>query len=136
MKMQPQQQKLVAEKFNKYERAILKNIWSLSTYHKKMLNSRITYISTVEDFLSKVEPEEFPYTYEVTFSFDHKRYFVSYAFCSLIYLSNLCATNPKTLIAYQLRVNEDNKFYGCLVRPIDKKMCSEETLLQAGAIKL
>lgn len=118
---------------DKYSHAILSRVWSLSPHFKKLLTYRQTYLSTVSQFLDNCENENYPITYEDVFLLGGKRYYISYLFTSGAYLDDLCADNPNSQVAYQLRVCSESNFYYCLVKRVTKEW-SRESLVREGAI--
>lgn len=102
---------------------------------KKLLDLRATYLSTLKDFLKKVKQEEYPFSYQDTYNPGCREYKITYLFTSGEYLDALAADKPETLVAYQLRINEENNLYICLVRLVDNDTCREDRLLKNGAIR-
>jgi hypothetical protein len=133
----------VAQKFSRYDHAILKHVWTLNIKTTLLLDYQQTYLTTAGKIASLIRSEKYPHFYEDTIDHvegersrnGHPRYFVSYLFCSGLFLEDLSHNKPETPIAIQFRENTRNNFYYCLIRPWDRSWI-ESNLLANGAKKL
>jgi hypothetical protein len=123
------------EPFSRYDVAILKNVWHLDVRELRLLDYKQTYLTTVSKFLQGVQEEKFPQTYQDSYKHGESKYFISYLFCSGQFLEELSEVVPTTPIAFQLRINKQNKLHICLVRQYDRSWTTKQ-LVEQGAIEL
>jgi hypothetical protein len=133
-----------AQKFSRYDYAILKHVWALNLRSILLLDHQQSYLTTAGKLNELINSEKYPHFYEDRI--DHvereknrrdgySKYFVSYLFCSGLFLEDLSHDKPETPMIIQFRENRKNNFFYCLVRPWDKRW-TENRLLAGGAKKL
>lgn len=121
--------------FTKEQNAILKQVWSLESKHRSLLNSSLLFVTELQNFVDHTTSEEYPGTYEDYFTTGGRRYNISYIYTSGQYLEDLSYGKPGTPIAFQLRVCTDKNFYYCVARLFDKKW-TWESMKRSGAIEV
>lgn len=120
-------------KYNKYDYAILKNMWSLDKNYKHRLDAERLFICTVEEFLEATEEESYPETWKDIFHMEGYKYHITYHFTSGAFLAE---EDPKQMVAIKVRVNIFNKFYCCIVRKFEENWTAETMKTKYNAIEL
>lgn len=107
-------------KFNKYDFLVLDGIWVLSEGEKKLLDSCELVIEPLNKFLSKISCD-YSNGWRDWLRLSTNSFTVNYNFTSLHHLLHLNTRNQDIKVIYQLRINRDNRYYGCIIRVLDQK---------------
>jgi len=124
----------------KIDIAIYRHVWHLEPDLKNQLGCSLLAITTVSKFISLVEPECYPDTYEdsILHPTTGNRHFISYLFTSGQYLEDMnndVGDKGSTPLALHFRASRVLSIRLCLVRCWDKAW-TRSYLMQQGAVEL
>jgi len=116
---------------------LMKHAWKLPGSSIKHLDTLQLFTMDAEKFLEKVEPEEYPISFEDSIRMEgsEKFYRITYIYCSPEWLHDWLDDVGIGNVTFQLRINHANKFFQCLVRPNVDRYPLEEAIRQ-GAVRL